>query len=111
MSAATTPPPDSLIDKVRKLLAMAERTSNPNEADAFSRKAAVLIAEHRIRPEQLQEQSVGELQVDEVGLGRDLGDGPPGPSRQGSGAVVLHAAHRGSLADPAAIRAPTRRTR
>ena len=70
MSAATTPPPDSLIDKVRKLLAMAERTRNPNEADAFSRKAAVLIAEHRIRPEQLQEQSVGELRVDKVGLGR-----------------------------------------
>lgn len=39
----------ALINRVRKLLAMAEGTSNPNEADAFSRKAAELIAAHRDR--------------------------------------------------------------
>jgi hypothetical protein len=44
----------ALIDKVRKLLAMAERTANHNEADAFSRKAAELIAEHRLDPERLR---------------------------------------------------------
>jgi len=72
MNAATSPAPDTLIGKVRKLLAMAEGTSNPNEADAFSRKAAVLIAEHRIRPDQLTAASAGDgdLRVDEVELGR-----------------------------------------
>ena len=44
---------DALVDKVRKLLAMAEGSSNPNEADAFSRKAAELIAAHRIDPNRL----------------------------------------------------------
>ena len=42
------PAGDSLIGKVRKLLAMAEGSANSNEADAFSRKAAELIAQHRI---------------------------------------------------------------
>ena len=51
MTAATESP---LIAKVRKLLAMAEGTCNANEADAFSRKAAELIAEHRIAPEHFQ---------------------------------------------------------
>jgi hypothetical protein len=70
MSAATSPAPDALIDRVRKLLAMAEGTSNSNEADAFSRKAAELIAEHRIRPEQLNDTPTGDLRLDEVELGR-----------------------------------------
>jgi hypothetical protein len=70
MSAATSPAPDVLIDRVRKLLAMAEGTSNGNEADAFSRKAAELIAEHRIQPEQLREAPSGDLRLDEVELGR-----------------------------------------
>ena len=70
MSAATSSKPDVLIDKVRKLLAMAEGTSNSNEADAFSRKAAELIAEHRISPEQLTAPAAGELRVDEYELGR-----------------------------------------
>lgn len=67
---AITPTESALVDKVRKLLAMAEGTGNPNEADAFSRKAAELIAEHRIRPEQLREASAGDLAVDEFELGR-----------------------------------------
>ena len=37
-----------LLDKIRKLLAMAEGTDNANEAEAFSAKAAQLIASIRI---------------------------------------------------------------
>lgn len=59
-----------LIAKVRKLLAMAEGTSNANEADAFSRKAAELIALHRIDPERLLAESDDDLDVLEVALGR-----------------------------------------
>ena len=60
----------ALIGKVRKLLAMAEGSSNSNEADAFSRKAAELIAAHRIDPDRLRETSQGDLDVIEVDLGR-----------------------------------------
>lgn len=60
----------TLIHKVRKLLAMAEGTVNPNEADAFSRKAAELIAVHRIDPERLRAESRHDLDVIEVELGR-----------------------------------------
>ena len=52
-SAGTAPvsePPVSLVDKIRKLLAKAEGTDNANEAEAFSAKAAQLIAAHRIDP-------------------------------------------------------------
>jgi hypothetical protein len=59
-----------LLDKVRKLLAMAEGTSNPNEADAFSRKAAELIVAHRIDPERLKDTAADELGVLDVPLGR-----------------------------------------
>ena len=79
MSSAAAPQPDptptapaspDLIARVRKLLAMAEGTTNVNEADAFSRKAAELIAAHRIAPEQLRAGTTGELGVLEVVLGR-----------------------------------------
>lgn len=60
----------TLIDKVRKLLAMAEGTANPNEADAFSRKAAELIAAHRIDPDRLRRESGDDLDVLEFPLGR-----------------------------------------
>ena len=66
----TAPAGSDLIGKVRKLLAMAEGTSNTNEADAFSRKAAELIAAHRISPEQLRAASPSDLGVLEVVLGR-----------------------------------------
>lgn len=59
-----------LLTKVRKLLAMAERSTNPNEADAFSRKAADLIAAHRIDPERLQAEAADDLSVLEFELGR-----------------------------------------
>jgi hypothetical protein len=59
-----------LVAKVRKLLTMAESTSNPNEADAFSRKAAELIAAHRIDPARLRAEPSGDLAVREIELGR-----------------------------------------
>lgn len=39
---------EALIDRVRKLLAKAESTTNANEAEAFSAKAAQMIAAHRL---------------------------------------------------------------
>jgi len=69
-AAPTGPAAPDLIGRVRKLLAIAERTSNPNEADAFSRKAAELIAAHRIAPEQLRAAPPSELGVLELTLGR-----------------------------------------
>lgn len=59
-----------LLSRVRKLLAMAEGTANGNEADAFSRKAAELIARHRIDPERLRATASDDLDVVEVELGR-----------------------------------------
>src|SRR4051812_34482292 len=49
----TTIDPSSIDDKVRKLLAKAERTDNAHEAEAFSRKAAQLIALYRLDPDRL----------------------------------------------------------
>jgi hypothetical protein len=60
----------TLVAKVRKLLAMAERSANINEADAFSRKAAELIAANRLDPDRLQAESVDDLEVSEHLLGR-----------------------------------------
>jgi hypothetical protein len=60
----------SLIARVRKLMDKAAVTSNVHEADAFSRKAAELIARHRIDPESLGESDRDDLAVREVALGR-----------------------------------------
>lgn len=49
---------------------MAEGSSNSNEADAFSRKAAELIAAHRIDPARLRCERSDDLAVSEVALGR-----------------------------------------
>ena len=62
--------PDGVLTKVRKLLAMAEGSANPNEADAFSRKAAELIASHRIDPDRLRAEADDDLAVRELVLGR-----------------------------------------
>lgn len=59
-----------LLAKVRKLLAMAEGSPNANEADAFSRKAAELIAAHRIDPDRLRDEADDALSVLEIELGR-----------------------------------------
>ncbi len=70
-ASATSELSDGLLDKVRKLLAMAEGSPNSNEADAFSRKAAELIAAHRIDPERLRRGDADDdLQVREYELGR-----------------------------------------
>jgi hypothetical protein len=63
---------EALLDKVRKLLAKAERTDNANEAEAFSAKAAQLIAEHRLEPSHVR----AALEYGTLGLRRlDLGRG------------------------------------
>lgn len=66
MSAAD----QTLVSRVRKLMDKAAATSNPHEADAFSRKAAELIARHRIDPDALVEARGDELAVREMVLGR-----------------------------------------
>ncbi len=68
-AAAEVAAQEALIAKVRKLLAMAERSPHPDEADAFSRKAAELIAAHRIEPSRLRADQ-GPLQVLDVAIGR-----------------------------------------
>lgn len=61
----------TIITRVRKLLATAEGSSFPDEADLFARKAALLIAEYRITPEALAEGAPTEqLGVSNVHVGR-----------------------------------------
>lgn len=63
--------PDPLVRRVRKLLDKAERTTNPHEAEAFSAKAAAIVARHRIDPERLAEPAAGgELAIRSIPLGR-----------------------------------------
>ncbi|WP_395159139.1 DUF2786 domain-containing protein [Ilumatobacter sp.] len=67
----TYDPTADLLVRVRKLLDKAEGTSNAHEADAFSRKAAQIIATHRIDPARLVEIDLSdELRVREFELGR-----------------------------------------
>lgn len=62
---------EAVIEKVRKLLAKAEATSNANEAEAFSAKAAELMTAHRLDLAALRESlRRGELGVARVPLGR-----------------------------------------
>ena len=66
-------PPDSLVQRVRKLLDKAERTDNVHESEAFARKAAELVAQHRIDPEHLSASAESErddLRIVEMNLGR-----------------------------------------
>ena len=58
----------SLVDRVRKLMDKASATANIHEADAFSRKAAELIARHRIDPASLAQQRDDSLAVREIPL-------------------------------------------
>lgn len=69
-ASAPTAADPTLVGRVRKLLAMAEGTDNPNEADAFSRKAAELIAQYRIDPDRLRSDDPGDLDVLEITVGR-----------------------------------------
>lgn len=59
-----------LLDRVRKLLAKAEKTDNPHEAEAFSAKAAELIAMHRIDPDRLVRGGDERLELRRLPLGR-----------------------------------------
>jgi hypothetical protein len=60
-----------LLVRVRKLLDKAEATTNAHEADAFSRKAAELIAAHRIDPDRLAAVDAGDdLRVRDIEIGR-----------------------------------------
>jgi hypothetical protein len=60
-----------MLRKVRKLLAKAEATDNPKEAEAFSAKAAALIAAHRIDPARLADAGTSdELSVRRIPIGR-----------------------------------------
>jgi hypothetical protein len=60
-----------MLRKVRKLLAKAEATDNPREAEAFSAKAAALIAAHRIDPARLADDGTpDELSVRRIPIGR-----------------------------------------
>ena len=61
---------DALLERVRKLLAKAEKTDNPHEAEAFATKAAELIALHRIAPERLRPTRDGRPELRRVPLGR-----------------------------------------
>jgi len=60
----------TLVSRVRKLMDKASATTNAHEADAFSRKAAELVARHRIDPAALAERGSDELAVREISLGR-----------------------------------------
>jgi Protein of unknown function (DUF2786) len=60
-----------VLRKVRKLLVKAEATDNPKEAEAFSAKAAALIADHRIDPARLEgDHAPDELTVRRIPMGR-----------------------------------------
>lgn len=59
-----------LVERVRKLLDKAAATTNQHEADAFSLKAAELIARYRIDPERLAGHDDELLTVREIPLGR-----------------------------------------
>lgn len=62
---------ESVLEKVRKLLAKAEATDNPHEADVFSAKAAELIAAHRISPDRLVARGPGDvLELRRIPVGR-----------------------------------------
>jgi hypothetical protein len=62
---------NDVLGTVRKLLAKAEATDNPNEAEAFSAKAASLIAAHRLDPARIAAAIVDDvLAVRRVPIGR-----------------------------------------
>ena len=60
-----------LLQRVRKLMDKASATSNTHEADAFARKAAELVARHRIDPHRVADiDDRDRLVVREIPLGR-----------------------------------------
>lgn len=62
---------EPILEKIRKLLAKAEATTNHNEAEAFSAKAAELITAHRLDPQRVRDSlEHGALGVRRVPVGR-----------------------------------------
>lgn len=71
MTCPLSQPDPSLVARVRKLLDKAARTDNQHESDTFARKAAELVARHRIDPERLAERQMPEdLALVEIIVGR-----------------------------------------
>lgn len=61
---------DEVTRRVQKLIAVAERTENSDEADAFSKKAAELIARYRLSSEALRPRDPDEFIIQRHFLGR-----------------------------------------
>ena len=71
MTPSLSQPDPSLVERVRKLLDKAARTDNQHESDMFARKAAELVARHRIDPERLAERQLpDDLALIEIAMGR-----------------------------------------
>lgn len=71
MTSQLSEPDPWLVERVRKLLDKAARTDNRYESDSFARKAAELVARHRIDPERLAErQRPDDLALVEITVGR-----------------------------------------
>ncbi|MGA9278285.1 DUF2786 domain-containing protein [Ilumatobacter sp.] len=60
-----------LVERVRKLLDKAARTDNEHESEVFARKAAELVARHRIEPDRIADRSLpDDLGLVEIEVGR-----------------------------------------
>lgn len=71
MTSPLPEPDPTLVERVRKLLDKSQRTDNDHEAEVFARKAAELVARHRIDPEHLTRRSgAGDLRLIEIHVGR-----------------------------------------
>jgi hypothetical protein len=71
MASSLSEADPSLVERVRKLLDKAARTDNQHESDTFARKAAELVARHRIDPERLAARPVSDdLALLEIVVGR-----------------------------------------
>lgn len=57
---------DKLVDRIRKLLAMAEGTTNRHEAEAFMAKASELMLEHAISEAQIEAAGRSKSQIVEL---------------------------------------------
>lgn len=71
MSVSSTNPDPTLVERVRKLLDKAARTDNEHESVVFERKAAELVARHRIDPNRIADRSLpDDLDLVEIEVGR-----------------------------------------
>lgn len=71
MTVSSPDPDPTLVERVRKLLDKAARTDNEHESELFERKAAELVARHRIDPDRLAERPrPDDLALTEIAVGR-----------------------------------------